>query len=141
LPLADGLLHSLVDLLQIDVEVHQDGGGNALALANQSQEDVLRAHVIVLEPDGLLPCHRQDLPDTVREVVIHGTPRRPRRLAPEIKKALTSRRPPGGRPRPRAHAPPWPGCGERRPHGAHRTRPPREAAPQPARGGPPAYRS
>ena len=76
LALADGLLDPLVDLLQIDVQVGEHGRGDALALADQAEEDVLGADVVVLEADRLLARHRQDLPNPVGEVVVHWIPRR-----------------------------------------------------------------
>ena len=68
-PLLDRLLDLLLDLLEVDVEVGQDRGGDAFALANQAQEDVLGAHVFVVQTGSLLPGHLKDLADPIGEIV------------------------------------------------------------------------
>ena len=71
LPFSDGLLYPLVDLIQVHAQVGEDCGRNPLSLPYESQEDVLRAHVVVLKPDGLFPRHGEDFPHSVGEVVVH----------------------------------------------------------------------
>ena len=68
-PALDRLLDLLLDVLEIDVEVLQDAGGDALALANQAEEDVLRPHVLVVQAGRFFAGHLQDLPDAVGEIV------------------------------------------------------------------------
>src|SRR5690606_16330819 len=82
LPLEDRLLDPFVDLLEVDVQVHEDRRGHPLALPDEAEQDVLRAHVVVLESDRLFPRHREHLADPVREVVIHGSPLSRRRRVP-----------------------------------------------------------
>ena len=46
--------HLLADLFQLQAQVHQHLGGHALLLAQQAQQDVLGAHVVVVQVAGLL---------------------------------------------------------------------------------------
>ena len=50
----DDLLHLHADLVQVDPHVLEDVGGDAAALLNEAEEDVLRAEVLVVEPLRLL---------------------------------------------------------------------------------------
>ena len=57
------------DLGQLDVHVLEDPRGDALALADQAEEQVLRADVVVVEPLRLVLSQRQDLARAIRELV------------------------------------------------------------------------
>ena len=72
-PLLHRLLDLLLNLVELDAQVLQDGRGDALALADQAEQDVLGAHVFVVETRGFLARHREDLPHPLGEVVaVHG---------------------------------------------------------------------
>src|SRR5687767_10365937 len=74
LTLLDRLLDLLLDLVQLDVQVLEDGGRNALALANEPEQNVLRSHVLVVEARRLLTSHREDLSYPLGEIVaVHGS--------------------------------------------------------------------
>ncbi|GAA5002949.1 hypothetical protein GCM10025734_39970 [Kitasatospora paranensis] len=47
--------------VQIGAQLHQDLGGDALALADQAEQDVLGADVVVSELEGLAERELQDL--------------------------------------------------------------------------------
>ena len=66
-----GLFDPLVDLVEIDVEIREHRGRDALALANQTEQNVLGADVVVLEANRLLARHRKNLPHSVGKVVVH----------------------------------------------------------------------
>ena len=51
---AEELEHLLADLLELDVEVGEHLGGDALVLLDQAQQQVLRPDVVVAEVRGLL---------------------------------------------------------------------------------------
>ena len=68
-PLLDRLLDLLLNLVELDGEILQHGGGDALTLADEAEQDVLRAHVLVVETGGFLARHREDLPHPLSEVV------------------------------------------------------------------------
>ena len=57
------------DLGQLDVHVLEDARGDALALADEAEEQVLRADVVVVEPLRLVLSERQDLARAIRELV------------------------------------------------------------------------
>jgi len=87
LPLPDRLFHPLVNLIEVDVQVGEYRGCDSLPLADEPEEDVLGPDVVVLEADRLLARHRQDLTNTVGEVVVHlvfGVPETRLRLPGEI---------------------------------------------------------
>ena len=69
LALLDRLLDLLLDLFEVDVQVGEHGRRDALALADEAEQDVLGAHVVVVQADRLLPGHLQDLPNPIGEVV------------------------------------------------------------------------
>ena len=56
-------------LRELDVHVLEDARGHTFALADEAQEQVLRADVVVVEPLGFVLRERQDLPGAVRELV------------------------------------------------------------------------
>ncbi len=57
------------DLGQLDVHVLEDARGDALALADEAEEQVLRADVVVVEPLRLVLSQCQDLARAIRELV------------------------------------------------------------------------
>ena len=57
------------DLGQLDVHVLEHAGGDALALADEPEQQVLRADVVVVEPLRLVLRERQDLARAIRELV------------------------------------------------------------------------
>ena len=57
------------DLGQLDVHVLEDARGDALALADEAQEQMLRADVVVVEPLRLVLRQCQDLARAIRELV------------------------------------------------------------------------
>ena len=72
--LLDRLLDFLLDVVQLDAEVLEDRRRDALALANQSEQDVLSPHVFVVETGGLLARHRENFPHPLGEVIaVHGS--------------------------------------------------------------------
>ena len=66
---ADDELDGGPDLGQLDVHVLEDARGDTLALADEAQEQVLRADVVVVEPLRLVLSERQDLARAIRELV------------------------------------------------------------------------
>jgi len=48
---------SLLDLFQVDVQIGEHGGGDPFTFADQSQQDVLGPHVLMMQPRGFLPRH------------------------------------------------------------------------------------
>src|SRR6185503_12699475 len=87
--LLDRLLDLLLNLFEIDVEIGQDGGGNPLALANQAEQDVLGADVLVVQTRCFLPRHLQDFPHAISEVVAVHLFARLRILRPPASAART----------------------------------------------------
>ena len=67
------LLDDRVDVgrqrVHVDREILQHRGRHALALAQNAEEDVLRADVVVAQASGFLARHRQHLPHALGEVV------------------------------------------------------------------------
>ena len=57
------------DLGQLDVHVLEDARGDTLALADEAQEQMLRADVVVVEALRLVLRERQDLASAIRELV------------------------------------------------------------------------
>ena len=66
---ADDELDRGPDLGQLDVHVLEDARGDAFALADEAQEQVLRADVVVVEPLRLVLSEGQDLARPIRELV------------------------------------------------------------------------
>ena len=66
---ADDELDGGPDLGQLDVHVLEDAGGHTFALADEAQEQVLRADVVVVEPLRFVLSECQDLACPVRELV------------------------------------------------------------------------
>ena len=56
-------------LAQLDVHVLEHARGDALALADEAEQQVLGADVVVVEPLRLVLSKRQDLARAVRELV------------------------------------------------------------------------
>ena len=119
----DDELDSGPHLGQLDVHVLEHARSHALALADESQEQVLRADVVVVEPLRLVLGKRQDLACAISELVepIHRAehPFYPRWRQPAPPPMLT---PPDGRSPVRQGAP-------RRPAGHGTTRPCRAGRP------------
>src|SRR5207247_8703894 len=59
----------LLNLFQIDVEIGQNRRGNAFALADQPEQDVLGADVLVMQTRRLFARHLQNFPNAIREIV------------------------------------------------------------------------
>ena len=80
----DDELHRLAHLDELNVEVLKDLGGDTFTLTNESEEEVLRADVVVVEALCLVLSERQHLPGTVRKAIEavssgHALLRSPRR--------------------------------------------------------------
>lgn len=58
--------------VEIGAQLHQDLGGDALALADQAEQDVLRTDVVVAELEGLAERQLQDLLGTGGEGNVPG---------------------------------------------------------------------
>ena len=69
LPLLHGLFDFLLNLVEVDVQILKDRGSYALTLADESEQDVLGANVLVLEPLSFLSRHGENLSDSLSEVV------------------------------------------------------------------------
>ena len=50
----------MADLVQVDAEALEDAGGDALALAHEAEQQVLRADVVVAEAAGLVDRQLDD---------------------------------------------------------------------------------
>ena len=68
-PAADDELHRGPHLGELDVHVLEHARGDALALAHETQQEMLRADVVVVEPLRLVLGERQDLARAIRELV------------------------------------------------------------------------
>jgi hypothetical protein len=68
----DDLLDLGPDLLQVDAEVLQHGRGDAAALLDQAEQDVLGADVLVVEALGFLLGKVHHLAGAISEPVEHG---------------------------------------------------------------------
>ena len=66
---ADDELDRGPDLGQLDVHVLEHARGDALALAHEAEEQMLRADVVVVEALRLVLSQRQDLASAVSELV------------------------------------------------------------------------
>ena len=66
---ADDELDGGPHLGQLDVHVLEDARGDTLALADEAQEQMLRADVVVVEPLRLVLSQCQDLARAIREFV------------------------------------------------------------------------
>ena len=66
---ADDELDGGAHLGQLDVHVLEDARGDALALADEPEQQVLGADVVVVEPLRFVLSKCQDLPRAVRELV------------------------------------------------------------------------
>ena len=66
---ADDELDGGADLAQLDAEVGQDLGGDAIALADEAQEQVLRADVVVVEALRFFLGQRQDAARSLGKLV------------------------------------------------------------------------
>src|SRR5437867_9896635 len=76
--LLDGFFDLLLNLVQLDAQILQNGGRHALTLSDESEQDMLGPHVLVVEACCLLSRHREDLPHPLGEVVaVHCVPQCP----------------------------------------------------------------
>ena len=66
---ADDELDRGPDLGQLDVHVLEDARGDALALTDEAEEQVLRADVVVVEPLRFVLSEGQDFAGSIRELV------------------------------------------------------------------------
>ena len=64
--------HLVADLLGVGVEVEQDAGGDALVLADEAEQDVLGADVVVAEAQRLAQRQLEDLLGAGRERDLAG---------------------------------------------------------------------
>src|SRR5262249_10954850 len=69
LSLLDRFLDLLLNLLEVDTEVLENGRRDSLPLANQSEQDVFSSHVLVMQALGLLARHLENLANSLGEVV------------------------------------------------------------------------
>ena len=75
-PLLDGVLDFLGNVVEIHVEVLQHRRRNALTLADQAEQDMLGAHILVMQACRFLACHRENFPHPLGEVVAVHRPLR-----------------------------------------------------------------
>ena len=75
---AHHVLDLLADAVEIEPEVVEHRRGDALALADDAEQQVLGADVVVLQPRRFLARQVDDLADPFRELVVHGVSRPPR---------------------------------------------------------------
>ena len=74
----DHALDRLAYRVEIQSQIVQHGGSDSLPLANDAEEQVLGADVVVLEPRGFLPREIHHLPHAFRELVMHDSEPPPR---------------------------------------------------------------
>ncbi len=72
--LLDRLLDLLLDVVQLDAEVLEHLCGDSFTFANQSEQNVLGAHVFVVQSRSFLAGHREDLAYALGEVVAVHSP-------------------------------------------------------------------
>ncbi len=69
LPLLDRLLDLLLNFVEVDAQVLQDGRSHPFTFANESEQYVLGADVLVTQPLRLFPRHCENLANALREIV------------------------------------------------------------------------
>ena len=74
---AHHVLDFLADAVEVEAEVVQHRGGDALALANHAEQQVLGADVVVLKPRRFFARQIDDLADSFGELVVHGRAQAP----------------------------------------------------------------
>ena len=74
LPLLDRVLDLLLHFLEIHLQVGQHRGGDPFTLPDQSQQDVLRAHVLVMQTGRLFTGHLEHFAHAIGEVVAVHSP-------------------------------------------------------------------
>src|SRR5690349_11508889 len=73
--LFDFRLDSRANLVEVRIEILQDGGRDALALSDESKQDMLGPDEFVVQVHSLLSRHGEDLPHPLGEVVaVHVPP-------------------------------------------------------------------
>ncbi len=65
----DRLFDLLLDVVQLDAEVLEHLSGDSFTLANQTEQNVLGAHILVVQARRLLAGHREDFAYAFGEVV------------------------------------------------------------------------
>ena len=58
---AEEVEHLFADFLELEADVHEDLGGHAIVLAEETEEQVLRAHIVVVQVSGFLDRVLDDL--------------------------------------------------------------------------------
>ena len=71
LAVADDALDLLAHLVEVDVQGVESLRGDALVLAQEAEEQVLRAYVVVVEMTGLVLREHHDLAGPLRETFEH----------------------------------------------------------------------
>ena len=66
---ADNELHRGANLVQLDAQVGQHLGSNPIALADEAEQNVLGANVVVVEPVSLFLRKRQDAARPLGELI------------------------------------------------------------------------
>jgi hypothetical protein len=91
----DDELDGRPDLGQLDVHVLEDARGHALSLADEPEEEMLRADVVVVEPLRFVLSQGQDLARTIRELVepIHRADRSSSQWPDATRTAMLARPP------------------------------------------------
>jgi len=56
-------------VVEIDVQILQNGRGDPVTFANETEENVLRPHVFVAQPTRFFARHAQNLSRSLRKVV------------------------------------------------------------------------
>ena len=72
-PALDELLHFQADLAEIDIQLPQHIGGHAAALLDQTEENMLRSNILVVESPRLLVGELHHLAGAIGEGFVHGT--------------------------------------------------------------------
>src|SRR5262245_26350242 len=84
--------HELLDLRpnvpQIGAEVFEDVGGNAVALLDQAQKDVLGPDVVVIEAPRLLARQLHHLAGAVGKALVHRFPQERHDSSPGARRAM-----------------------------------------------------
>ncbi|HEX5368474.1 MAG TPA: hypothetical protein VFY10_03580 [Dehalococcoidia bacterium] len=65
--MAKDVLDSLAALLEVHAERRQDGSSDALRHAQQTQQNMFRAYVAMVQATGFFLCTSQDAPRLLRE--------------------------------------------------------------------------
>src|SRR5213592_3157176 len=78
LALLDGSLDLVPDVVEVSVQIRQNGTRHTVTLANDPKQDVLGSDELMMESRRLLPRHLEDLAHAISEVVtVQSTPADP----------------------------------------------------------------